>query len=216
MRIEIWSDVVCPWCYIGKRRFEAALQGFEHREAVEVTWRSFELDPSAPAGLDKPLDEMLAEKYGMSVAEAKTANARVTQLASAEGLEYHLDRAQPGNSFSAHQLVHFAASRGAAAAMQERLMKAYFTDGLAIGHLDVLAQLAAEVGLDPGEALRSLETNIFAQAVHDDEERAGQFGINGVPFFAIEERWGISGAQPLQEFQHALASSWKELAEATR
>ena len=212
MRIEIWSDIVCPWCYIGKRRFEAALARFEHRDAVEVVWRSFELDPNAPASLGMPLDDMLAAKYGMSVAEAKAANARVTKLAAAEGLDYRLDRAQPGNSFSAHRLIQLARTKGMAEATEERLMKAYFTDGLAIGDHGVLSGIAAEIGLDPEHARRTLAGNDFAKEVRDDEERAAHFGISGVPFFAIEERWGVSGAQPAEEFDNALNGSWKQLA----
>jgi predicted DsbA family dithiol-disulfide isomerase len=212
--IEIWSDIVCPWCYIGKRRFESALARFEHRAEVEVLWRSFELDPDAPLHLGMPLDQMLAQKYGMSVSEAKTANARVTKLARDEGLDYHLDTAQPGNSFSAHRLVHFAGKSGLAPAMHERLMKAYFTDGLAISDHAVLARIAAEIGLDAEQALRSLEANDFAREVRADEERAAHFGISGVPFFAIEERWAISGAEPVEEFESALANSWRELTEA--
>jgi len=213
MKIEIWSDIVCPWCYIGKRRFETALASFEHRDAVEVIWRSFELDPDAPVSLGMPLDDMLARKYGMSLSEAKAANARVTELAAGEGLLYHLETAQPGNSFAAHRLVHLAGTKGLAGAAHERLMKAYFTDGLAIGDRGVLARLAVEVGLEAGEARRVLEADDYAQQVRDDEGRAAQFGISGVPFFAIEETWGISGAQPMAEFQNALVTSWNELNE---
>jgi len=210
MKIEIWSDIVCPWCYIGKRRFETALASFEHRDAVQVIWRSFELDPDAPVRLGMPLDDMLARKYGMSLSEAKAANARVTELAAGEGLSYHLETARPGNSFAAHRLVHLAGTKGLAGAAHERLMKAYFTDGLAIGDRGVLARLGVEVGLDADDARRALEADDYAQQVRDDENRAAQFGIRGVPFFAIEETWGISGAQPLAEFQNALVTSWNE------
>ena len=211
MKIEIWSDIVCPWCYIGKRRFEAALSGFEHVDAVQVVWRSFELDPDAPQSLGMPLTEMLARKYGMSLAEAHAANESVTTLASEEGLSYRLDIAKAGNSFAAHRLVHLAGTRGIADAMQERLMKAYFSEGLAISDPEVLIRLAVEAGLDAGEARTALESDAFVGDVRRDEERAAQFGINGVPFFAIEERWGISGAQPLAAFTRALNESWKEL-----
>ena len=214
MKIEIWSDIVCPWCYIGKRRFEAALSGFPHADAVQVVWRSFELDPDAPPSLGMPLTELLAKKYGMSLAEAKAANERVTALAAGEGLSYRLDIAKAGNSFSAHRLVHLAGTREIADAMQERLMKAYFSEGLAISDTEVLIRLAVEAGLDAGEARTALESGAFADDVRGDEERAAQFGINGVPFFAIEERWGISGAQPLEAFTRALNESWKELEES--
>lgn len=214
MKIEIWSDIVCPWCYIGKRRFEAALGGFAHRDAVEVVWRSFELDPDAPQSREMPIAEMLAKKYGMSVAEAQAANQRVSTLAAGEGLSYRLDIAKPGNSFAAHQLVHLAGTRGMADAMQERLMKAYFSDGLAIGDREVLVRLAAEAGLDAAEARSALESGAFADDVRGDENRAAQFGISGVPFFAIAERWGISGAQPLETFTNALDESWSEIEKA--
>jgi predicted DsbA family dithiol-disulfide isomerase len=213
MKIEIWSDIVCPWCYIGKRRFEAALVDFEHRDAVQVVWRSFELDPDAPRRLGMPLAEMLAKKYGMSLAEAKSTNERISTLAAGEGLSYHLDVAQPGNSFAAHRLVHLAGTRGHAEAMQERLMKAYFSEGLAISDPEVLITLAVDAGLDAAEARSVLDGDGFAEEVRGDEERAAQFGISGVPFFAIEERWGISGAQPLSAFKSALSDSWKELHE---
>jgi predicted DsbA family dithiol-disulfide isomerase len=211
MKIEIWSDIVCPWCYIGKRRFEVALGAFAHRDAVQVIWRSFELDPDAPEIQTMPISEMLAKKYGMSLGEALSANQRVTTLAAGEGLSYRLDIAKPGNSFSAHRLVHLAGTRGMADAMQERLMKAYFSDGLAIADREVLVRLAAEAGLDAGEARTALESDAYADDVRGDEERAAQFGISGVPFFAIEEQRGISGAQPRETFASALAESWSEL-----
>jgi predicted DsbA family dithiol-disulfide isomerase len=158
---------------------------------------------------------MLAKKYGMSLADAQSANERVTALAAGEGLSYRMDIAKPGNSFGAHRLVHLAGTRGIAGAMQERLMKAYFSDGLAIGDPEVLIRLAAEAGLDAGEARSALESDAFADDVRGDEERAAGFGISGVPFFAIEERWGISGAQPLETFKNALTESWKELEQST-
>jgi predicted DsbA family dithiol-disulfide isomerase len=215
MTIEIWSDIVCPWCYIGKRRFEAALAGFEHRGTVQVVWRSFELDPDRPRGPGLPLPEMLAKKYGMSIAKARSANEQITAIAAGEGLSYHLDTARTANSFAAHRLVHLARTRGIAEAMQERLMKAYFSDGLAIGDPEVLTRLAAEAGLDVAEARATLEGDAFADDVRRDEEKAAQLGINGVPFFVIEERWGVSGAQPLETFKNALNESWKKLEESS-
>ena len=214
MRIEIWSDIVCPWCYIGKRRFESALAGFEHRGAVEVAWRSFELDPDAPLGPGMPLNEMLSRKYGMSLAKAESANEQVTSIAAGEGLSYHLDIARTANSFAAHRLVHLAGAHGMADAMQERLMKAYFSDGLALGDTEVLTGLAAEVGLDAAEARKTLEGDAFTEDVRRDEKRAAQFGISGVPCFLIEEWWGVSGAQPLETFKQALSESWEKLKES--
>lgn len=208
MNIEIWSDIVCPWCYIGKRRFEKALARFAHRDQVEVTWRSFELDPGAPRVYPGTLDEMLAKKMGGSLARAAAANQQVTALAAQEGLEYHLDQARPGNSFDAHRLVHFAAAHGLQDAMQERLLRAYFSEGRAIGDPDTLASLAAEVGLDAAEARAVLAGDAYAAAVRADEQRAAAFGIAGVPFFAIDEQYGISGAQPSEVFLNALEQIW--------
>jgi predicted DsbA family dithiol-disulfide isomerase len=195
MKVEIWSDIACPWCYVGKRRFESALEQFEHRDDVEVVWRSFELDPTAPRSRGVPQDELLASKYGMPLERARAMNARMTDEARKEGLDFHLDRVKVGNTFDAHRLVHLAAESGRAEAMKERLMKAYFTDGEAIAESDTLARLAAEVGLDPAKAREVLTGDAYAADVRADESRARTFGISGVPFFAIDERYGVSGAQ---------------------
>lgn len=211
MNVEIWSDVVCPWCYIGKRRFEAALEKFEHGEEVDVAFRSFELDPHAPAREEVPLEQLLASKYGMSLEDARAANVRITSLAAEAGLEYHLDRVKRGNSFDAHRIIHLADQHGLQSAMKERLMRAYFTEGEAIGEIDVLERLAGEVGLDPEEAHRVLSSGEFADSVHAEEQDAGELGISGVPFFVIERRWGISGAQPTEVFLRALGESWEQI-----
>lgn len=211
MTIEIWSDVVCPWCYIGKRRLESALSGFGHSGEVKIVWRSFELNPDAPHEEAGTLEEMLAAKYGMTLEEATAANERITRLAAAEGLEYRLDRAKRGNSFDAHRLIHLAASRGAQGAMKERLMRAYFTEGEAIADPAVLARLGVEIGLDEADARRMLAGSDLADEVRRDEETAQSLGITGVPFFVIEGKWGISGAQPKEVFSEALDSIWAEL-----
>ncbi len=211
MKIEIWSDVVCPWCYIGKRRLEAALARFEHGDEVELTFRSFELDPQAPQREEQPLDEMLAQKYGMSREEALAANARITELAAGEGLEYHLDRAKRGNSFDAHRLIHLASGHGLQSAMKERLMRAYFTEGEAISEPAVLVRLAHEIGLHEEEAREVVAGDAFAIEVRNDEANAQALGISGVPFFVIEGQWGVSGAQPTELFLNALNQTWAEL-----
>jgi len=211
MKIEIWSDVVCPWCYIGKRRLEAAVARFDHGNEVELTYRSFELDPDAPRREEQSLEEMLARKYGMSREEAIAANARITELASGEGLEYRLDRAKRGNSFDAHRLIHLAAGHGLQSAMKERLMRAYFTEGEAIGEPAVLIRLAREVGIDEEEAREIVAGDAFAAEVRNDEAKAQALGISGVPFFVIEGQWGISGAQPVELFLNALNQTWEEL-----
>lgn len=210
MQVEIWSDVVCPWCYIGKRRFESALAGFKHRDQVEIVWKSFELDPNAPRTSEQALDEMLSKKYGMSREKAAAANARVTSLAAQEGLDYHLAQAHPGNTFDAHRLIHLAAAHGRQGEMKERLMHAYFTEGQPVGDVETLVKLAVEVGLDADEARAVLAGDTYADEVAADEREARQLGITGVPFFVIDEKYGISGAQPTELFQQALEQAWSE------
>ena len=210
MKIEIWSDVVCPWCYIGKRRFEGALAQFEHADEVEVIWRSFELDPSAPRVQTEPQAERLAKKYGVSLEQVTAMNARLIGEAKKEGLDFHLDAAIGGNTVDAHRLIHFAAESGRADAMKERLMKAYFTEGVAIGERAELVRLAVEVGLGEDEVKAMLSAERFADAVRADEARAHAFGISGVPFFAIDERYGVSGAQPAEVILEALQQAYGE------
>jgi predicted DsbA family dithiol-disulfide isomerase len=205
VRVDIWSDVVCPWCYIGKRRFESALAGFSGRGNVEVVWRSFELDPAAPPVSALPLAAALAGKYGMTVDQAERAQERVSGLAAAEGLDYHLDRARPANSFDAHRLLHLAAERGCQDALKERLMRAYFTEGEAIGDRATLARLAADVGLDGPEVSGILDGTDFSSGVRADEEEATALGITGVPFFLVGGRYTLSGAQPVELFAEELA-----------
>ena len=209
MKIEVWSDVVCPWCYIGKRRLEAALDDFD--EDVEVVWRSFELDPSAPRQTDKPLDESLAAKYGTSLEGARRMIERMTQTAADEGLDFDFDSAQPGNTFDAHRVIHFAAEHGKQGEMKERLLKAYMTEGRPIADRDELAKLAGEVGLDAEQVRTMLSTDAFADAVRQDEAEARQVGVTGVPFFLIDEQFGVPGAQTpdvlIDTFQRVRAMS---------
>jgi predicted DsbA family dithiol-disulfide isomerase len=202
LHVDIWSDVVCPWCYIGKRRFERAVERFAGR--VTVTWHSFELDPTAPRDPGIGLDELLAGTYGMGAQEARAANARVTGLAAAEGLDYRLDRARPGNTFDAHRLVHLAEADGLGEIAVERLFHAYFVEGRLLGELDALVELAGEIGLAPGAARAALESDACADEVRADEELARQLGIRGVPFFAIDGRIGVSGAQSVEHLVAAL------------
>ena len=204
MKIEIWSDVICPWCYIGKRRFEMALANFAQRDDVQVTWRSFELDTQAPRQRPGTLVEMLASKYRVSLQEAAAMNARVSGIAAEIGLEYHLEKARPGNTFDAHRLLHFAAARGLGDRATERVMHAYFSEALPVGDRAALARLAPEFGIAESDALAMLESDAYADAVRADEARAAGFGINGVPFFVFDEKSGISGAQPVEVFAEAL------------
>jgi predicted DsbA family dithiol-disulfide isomerase len=208
MKVEIWSDVVCPWCYIGKRHFETALAGFEHRDEVTVIWRSFQLDPSAPTTADgDPLDRLVA-KYGMSRADAERAQARVTATAATAGLDFHLDRARSGNTFDAHRLLHHALSAGKQSDLKERLMAAYFAEGEAVGEREVLARLATDVGLEESAVLEVLASDAFAAEVRQDEEEARRLGISGVPFFVIDRTYGISGAQPSEVMLSTLDQAW--------
>jgi predicted DsbA family dithiol-disulfide isomerase len=204
MQIEVWSDVICPWCYIGKRRLEMALADFAQRDKVQVIFRSFELDPDAPRQLDGTLEEKLAQKYHVSLQEAAAMNTRVSDVATEVGLEYHLSNARPGNTFDAHRLLHFAASRQLGDRATERIMHAYFSESLPVGNLAALARLAPEFGIPEADAQAILQGNDYSAQVRADEARAAGFGISGVPFFVIDEKVGISGAQPVEVFANAL------------
>ena len=203
MQVEIWSDVVCAWCYIGKRRFEQALASFAGRDDVEVTWRSFELDPE---GSREPisLTRLLAEKYDIDAVQAAERHTRTTSTAAGVGLELHLDRALSGNTFDAHRVIHFACSRGLQADAQERLFRAYFSEGRPISDRETLAELAGSVGLDATEVRAMLAGDRFADEVREDELTASRFGITGVPFFVLDRRLALSGAQPAEVMLAAL------------
>ena len=215
MRVEIWSDIACPWCYVGKRRFESALRQFEHADDVQVVWRSFELDPNAPRLREGSQHEHLAEKYGMPIERARAMNERMTAEGKKEGIAFDFDRVKMGNTFDAHRLVHLAAESGRAEAMKERLMRAYFTDGESVADADTLVRLGREVGLDADRVRDALASDAYASDVRADEQRARTFGISGVPFFAIDETYGVSGAQPPEALLGALRQAYDESA-ATR
>ena len=206
--VEIWSDVVCPWCYIGKRRFEAALARFAHNGDVEVVWRSFELAPDAPAVRGGDLSSHLARKYGMSAERADGAVANLTEQAAAEGLAYRLDIASGGNTFDAHRLLHLAAHHGLQDQLKERLLAAYFTEGVAIGLPENLAALAVEVGLDADEVKRVLSTDAYGDAVRADEERARTLEIHAVPSFVINNAFIVPGAQDPDTLLRILDKAW--------
>ncbi|MDO7874932.1 DsbA family oxidoreductase [Hymenobacter sp. ASUV-10] len=210
MKVEIWSDLVCPFCYIGKRRFEAGLQAFAHADTVEVVWRSFELDPNARPEPGRSVHESLAEKKGISVAQAKQMGAHVTQMAAELGLRYDFDRAIPTNTFLGHQLVHFAAHHGRQDAMKERLMAAYYTEGQNLNDLATLTSLAAEIGLDAEAARQALEAGTYANEVRLDEYQAQQINVRGVPYFVFEDKYAVSGAQPIELFTEVLQTVWNE------
>jgi len=220
LRIDVWSDIVCPWCYIGKRRLEAALARYPQRDRVEIVWRSFELDPSAPRERDPSVSyaARLARKYGWSVAQAEARIARIVELGAVEGLEYRFDRARPGNTFDAHRVLQLARRRGGQAAVQgavkERLMRAYMTEGGPIGDREVLACLGGEAGLDADEVRAALAGDTESASVRADEREAAALGIDGVPFFLFDGRYGVSGAQPADLLLRALTQVGAELGAA--
>ncbi|MES3035257.1 MAG: DsbA family oxidoreductase [Gemmatimonadota bacterium] len=211
MKIEIWSDIACPWCYIGKRRFEAALAAFPERDALEVTWRSFQLDASAPAKHTQPTVDLLAAKYRMTVEKAQAMMDSMARTGAADGLEFRFERTISGNTFDAHRLIHFAATHGLRDQMVERLFAAYFSEGESIGEQDTLLRLATDVGLDAAQVTAMLAGDQHADDVRADQQRAASFGISGVPFFAIDGKYGISGAQPASVLTDALAQAWSEI-----
>lgn len=210
MQIEIWSDVICPWCYIGKRRLEMALANFAHRESVGVVWRSYELDTGAPRQYPGTLDELLARKYGFSPQQAAEMRARITALAADIGLDYRLADVRPGNTFDAHRMLHFAAARQLGDRATERIMRAYFCEGLAVGDRTALARLAPEFGIAENDALSMLAGDAYTGEVRADEARAKTFGISGVPFFVINGKSGIAGAQPVEVIAGALQQAWDD------
>ena len=196
MHVEIWSDIACPWCYVGKRRFEKALAQYEHRGEVTVTWRSFELDPGAPAARQQDGAGHLAEKYGTTRADAVAMQRRMAETAADEGLDFRFDIARGGNTFDAHRLVHLAAAHGAQDAMKERLMRAYLGEGELMSDHAALERLAVEIGLPRDEVRDMLAGDRFAAEVRDDERTAAQLGIRAVPFFVVDRAIGASGAHP--------------------
>lgn len=211
MKIDIWSDFACPFCYIGKRRLEEALAQFPHRDHVEVTFRSFELDPNAPTHQQQSMDEMLAQKYGMSVEEARRMNDNVTEQAKAAGITFRLDKAQLTNTFTAHRLAQFAKAKGKGLALTEKLFQAYFTDGKHLSDEETLTEIAESIGLARDEVSDVLkDEGAFADEVRTDIAIAQQIGVRGVPFFVINNKYAISGAQAAETFLGALQKVWEE------
>lgn len=211
LRLDIWSDIACPWCYIGKRHLEQALATFPHE--VEIVWRAFELDPAAPKvrDLSQPYAERIAKKYGVSAGQGQAMIDRVVAAGARAGLAFHYDQIKSGNTLDAHRLLHWALEQGKQGELKERLLRAYMTEGQAIGEPDVLVVLAAEVGLDAAEARRILDGDRYTAEVRSDERLAHELGISGVPFFVMANRIGVSGAQPPEALGAALAKAWAEL-----
>ncbi|HKO94079.1 MAG TPA: DsbA family oxidoreductase [Polyangiaceae bacterium] len=216
LHIDIWSDIACPWCYVGKRRLEAALGDLPERETVRIRWRAFELNPTAARQTETgPYAERLAKKYGTSLDEAQSRLGRLVELAQADGLRLDFERIRPGNTFDAHRIVHLAAERGLQDAVKERFLRGYLSEGEAIGEPEVLVRLAAEAGLAAEEVRSVLASGAHADAVRADERIAQELGIRGVPFFVLGERYAVSGAQPVALFASALRRTLDELAQGT-
>lgn len=211
MTVEIWSDVMCPFCYIGKRRFEQALSQFEHAGQVKVRWKSFQLDPSLQTEPDKSVTQHLAEKKGWTLSYAKDMNDHVTRMAKEAGLDYRLDKAVVANSFKAHRLSHLAGEQGLGDAMEERLFKAYFTEGRNIDDDATLKELGTGIGLDARSVDEVLSGSRYADEVNEDIAEAQAVGVRGVPFFVINRKYAVSGAQSSEVFLGALGKAWSEL-----
>ena len=208
MLVEIWSDIACPWCYIGKRRLETALAGFGHRDEVEVVWHSFQLDPNAPQQPTQTVGEMLSKKYGVSAADAAQMVARVEGLAAEEGMSWHHADSLHVNTLDAHRLLHLARAEGRQDALKESLLAAYFGDAADVGDPDVLTRIATGVGLDEARVREVLGSREYADEVEADIAQARAYGATGVPFYVVDEKYGISGAQPVEVFAQVLDKAW--------
>ena len=213
MKIEIWSDVVCPWCYIGKRRIESALAEFAHADEVEVHWRSYQLDPGAPTEPTETTTTMLARKYGQSPSGAQQMQERVEAVAAEEGLVYRLTETMHLNTVDAHRVIHLADQQGGPelqGRVKEALLEAYFTGARNVADHDVLREVAVTAGLDAARVEEVLSSREFEADVHADMARAQAYGASGVPFFVVDEKYGVSGAQPTEVFSQVLERAWSE------
>jgi predicted DsbA family dithiol-disulfide isomerase len=210
VQIEVWSDVVCPWCYIGKRRLETALAQFPHRDEVEVVWRSFQLDPTVPEGEVHPTLPALAAKYGRSEDEMRRMQQHVVQTAAGEGLRYRLEGQQSGSTQLAHELLHLAAEKGLGGAAEERLFRAHFEEGRPVFDVDALVPLAVDLGLDEAEVRQVLTDRRYRDAVRRDAATAQALGATGVPFFVVDRKYGAAGAQPAELLLQVLERAWAD------
>jgi predicted DsbA family dithiol-disulfide isomerase len=209
MDVDIWSDIACPWCYVGKRRLEAALESFEHRDEVRVRWHSFELDPQAPPERGGDHAANLARKYGRTDEEAQAMLEQITAVAAKDGLDFHFERARSGNTFDGHRLIHLAEASGDQDAMKERLMRAYLSEGELISDPATLRRLALEVGLPEGPVEELLNGEAYAEEVRSDEHTASRLGISAVPFFVVNQTYGAAGAQEPEYLLEMLRRGWE-------
>lgn len=213
MKVEIWSDVMCPFCYIGKRHFEEALRAFPYKDGITITWKSFLLNPYLQKNTGQNINEYLAEHKGISLEQARAMNDRVTKMAAEAGLQYDFDKAIVAPSFDAHRFSHLAAAHGLGDAAEEALFKAYFTEGRDISDKPTLVQLGIEIGLDADEVRTALDSDAYAVDVRSDLAEAEQLGARGVPFFVLDRKYAVSGAQPAEVFSGALTQAYTEWAE---
>ncbi len=211
MKVEIWSDVMCPFCYIGKRKFENALEQFAHKDEVEVVWKSFQLNPDMKTEAGKNINQYLAEAKGWSIEKAKEMNDHVSGIAKDIGLTYHLDKAVVANSFDAHRFSHLAKKYGKQNDAEEKLFEAYFTDGKNTADHQTLVELGSEIGMNATEISTVLSSDEFTDEVNQDIYEAQQVGVRGVPFFVLGEKYAISGAQESSTFLQALNKTWEEI-----
>lgn len=214
IRLDIWSDIACPWCWVGKRHLEAAMKASEH--TFEVMWRAFQLNPAAPIEHDPSVDyvERLASKYGVTMERSQEMIDRMTTTGKAVGIEFDFSRAQPVNTFDGHRLLHYAHTKGKQDEVKEGLFRAYMTQGEAVSQRDVLVNVAEAAGLDPEATTAMLASDDFREAVDSDRELAAQLGITGVPFFVINSKVAVSGAQPAEHLQRAFEVALEQAAEA--
>ncbi|WP_207495112.1 DsbA family oxidoreductase [Aridibaculum aurantiacum] len=210
MKVEIWSDIVCPFCYIGKRKFEKALEGFDAKEKVEVVWRSFQLDPEMEYVPGQSVHEYLGKRKGGNTEDGKRMNDSMAAMAKEVGLDYDFDNAIINNTLDAHRLLHFAKQHKLQDELKERLFRAYYTEGQNIGDHETLARLAGEVGIPADAALAVLQSDEFVHDVRQDQYIAQQIGARGVPFYVFNDKYGVSGAQPSEVFAEVLAKVWEE------
>ncbi|MCB9195675.1 MAG: DsbA family oxidoreductase [Flavobacteriales bacterium] len=212
MKIQIWSDIQCPFCYIGKRHLETALADFEHADQIEIEWKSFQLDPTIPEQLEHQQNvyEYLAQRKGLSVEQSKAMHDQVSKTAQAAGLTYNFDKAVVANSGKAHQIIQMAKQHQLGDQAEEVFFKAYFTDGKNLGNTETLVELAQEIGLSAEQAQEALTNNRFRSLVTNDIQEAAQIGVRGVPFFVLDQKYAISGAQPVGVFSNGLHQAFSE------
>ncbi|UUC46419.1 DsbA family oxidoreductase [Flavobacterium cerinum] len=215
MKIEIWSDIRCPFCYIGKTKFEKALAQFEHKDAVEITWRAFQLDPEAVTDTSISAAQSMASRKGISLEESEEMHANATEIASEVGLDFHFEKAVPANSMKAHQLSAFAKTKGVQNDIEDALFRAYFTEGKNIDDIPTLIAIGTNFGLTASDIQNVYDNNLFADEVKADQMQAYQFGINSVPFFVLNNKYAVKGAQPVDHFLATLNGVYQEMHQST-